>query len=180
MTVSRGKVRAVTNKTTHADRIGQPGAVIRYGRDGKAEMVNLIWGLEPAWPEERPFEVIRAEGRTFPNNRCLVPASEFFHNRKGRRYRFTRTDGDWFYLAGVWRPATPRWQSAYACLTIEPNEDVRPYADRQMVVLPRELRLDWLDHLRPETDILKALPSHSFKAELWEDDDAPQQAEFAL
>ena len=39
----------MTNKTTHADRIGQPGAVIRRGRDGKSEMVNLIWGLEPAW-----------------------------------------------------------------------------------------------------------------------------------
>jgi putative SOS response-associated peptidase YedK len=171
---------AVANKTTHADRIGQPGAVVRYGRDGKAEMVNLIWGLEPAWPEERPFEVVRAEGRTFPNNRCLVPASEFFHSRRGRRYRFTRIDGDHFYLAGIWRPATPRWASAYAALTVEANEDVRPYAERQMVVIPRGRQMEWLDHLCPETNILQPLPAHSFKVELWDDDGVSHQAELAL
>lgn len=171
---------AVANKTTHADRIGQPGAVIRYGRDRKAEMVNLIWGLEPAWPEERPFEVVRAEGRTFPSNRCLVPASEFFHSRRGRRYRFTRLDGDHFYLAGIWRPATPNWASAYAALTIDANDDVRHYAERQMVVIPRGRQMDWLDHLCPETNILKALPAHTFRAELWEDDGVVRQAELAL
>lgn len=171
---------AVANKTTHADRIGQPGAVIRYGRDGKAEMVNLVWGLEPAWPDERPFEVVRAEGRTFPNNRCLVPASEFFHNRRGRRYRFTRIDGDHFYLAGIWRPATPRWPSAYAALTVEANDDVRPYADRQMVVIPRGRQMDWLDRLAPETAVLQSLPAYTFKVELWDGDDVPRQAELAI
>ncbi|WP_066585093.1 SOS response-associated peptidase family protein [Sphingomonas pruni] len=169
----------MTNKTTHADRIGAPGAVVRYGRDRALEMVNLIWGLEPAWPEERPFEVIRAEGRTFDRNRCLVPASEFFHIRKGQRFRFTRIDGEHFYLAGIWRPATPRWQSAYAALTVEANEDVRPYAERQMVVIPRGRQMDWLDYKVPEIEILMALPEHTFKAELWEGEPAPQ-AELAL
>lgn len=170
----------MANKTTHADRIGTPGAVIRFARDRSMEMVNLIWGLEPAWPEERPFEVVRAEGREFATRRCLVPASEFFHSRKGRRYRFTRSDDDWFYLAGIWRPATPRWASAYAALSIEANDDVRPYADRQMAVIPRERRMDWLEHRIPETDILRALPAHTFKAELWEEDGAPHQTELAL
>jgi putative SOS response-associated peptidase YedK len=169
----------VTNKTTHADRIGQPGAVIRRDRDGKSEMVNLIWGLEPAWPEERPFEAVRAEGRTFLANRCLVPASEFFHRRKGRVYRFTRVNDDWFYLAGVWRPATPRWPSAYAALTIAANDDVAPYAERQMVVIPRGRQLDWLEHRTPESDILVPLPPHTFKVALWESD-APRQSELAL
>jgi len=166
--------------TSHAERIGQPGAVIRYGRDRSLEMVNLIWGLEPAWPEERPFEVVRAEGRVFDRNRCLVPASEFFHNRKGQRYRFTRIDGQHFYLAGIWRPATPRWPSAYAALTIGANDDVRQYAERQMVVIPSGRHMDWLDFKVPETDILRALPGHSFKVELWEGDDAPAQNELAL
>jgi putative SOS response-associated peptidase YedK len=171
---------ALTHKTTHAERIGQPGAVVRYGRDGKLEMVNLIWGLEPAWPDERPFEVVRAEGREFPANRCLVPASEFFHGRKGRRYRFTRVDGDHFYLAGIWRPGTPRWASAYAALTVEANPDVQAYAERQMVVIPRERRMDWLDRRCPEADILVALPAHTFKAEEWDGDDAPPQSELTF
>ncbi|WP_212742217.1 SOS response-associated peptidase family protein [Sphingomonas sp. 3P27F8] len=170
----------MTNKTTHADRIGAPGAIIRYGRDDTREMVNLIWGLEPAWPDERPFEVVRAEGRTFPHNRCLIPASEFFHSRKNRRYRFTRIDGEHFYLAGIWRPATPRWASAYAALTVAANPDVAPYSERQMVVIPRSDRMAWLDREVPETDILTALPAHTFKVELWEDDGAPRQSELAL
>ncbi|QDZ09042.1 SOS response-associated peptidase [Sphingomonas panacisoli] len=170
----------MANRTTHADRIGEPGAVVRYGRDGTLEMVNLIWGLEPAWPEERPFEVVRSEGRAFPGNRCVVPASLFFHNRRRRRYRFSRVDDDHFYLAGIWRPATPRWPSAYAVLSVDAGEDVRPYADRQMVVLPRGMQMDWLDHRVPETDILRALPAHTFRAELWDDGDVPSQAELAL
>ena len=170
----------MANRTTHADRIGQPGAVVRYGHDGKPEMVNLTWGFEPAWPEERPFEVVRAEGRTFPSNRCVVPASEFFHNRRGRRYRFTRIDGDHFYLAGIWRPATPRWTSAYAALTVEANDDVRPYAERQMVVVPRGRQMDWLDHLCAEAEILRELPAHTFKVEAWDDKGVSYQAELAL
>lgn len=169
----------MANKTTHADRIGQPGAVIRRGRDGRTEMVNLIWGLEPAWPEERPFEVVRAEGRNFATNRCLIPASEFFHNHRGARYRFTRVDGDWFYLAGIWRAATPRWPGAYAALSIVANADVQPFAERQMAVIPRGRQLDWLDHLCPEQDILAPLPAHSFRAERC-DGDVPIQAELAL
>ena len=170
----------MSNKTTHAERIGQPGAIIRYGRDGKVEMVNLTWGLEPAWPDERPFEVVRAEGRTFPANRCLIPASEFFHSRRNQRYRFTRIDSDHFYLAGIWRPSTPRWTSAYAALTVDANEDVRPYAERQMVVIPRDRRLEWLDASCPETDILHALAPHTFKAELWDESQEAGQAELAL
>lgn len=169
----------MANRTTHADRIGQPGAVIRRTQGGRTEMVNLVWGLEPAWPDERPFEVVRAEGRRFAADRCLVPASEFFHHHRGERYRFTRVAGDWFYLAGIWRAATPRWPSAYAALTIAANEDVEPFAERQMAVIPRGRQLDRLDHRCPEADILAALPAHSFRAERC-DGDAPRQAELAL
>lgn len=154
-------------RITHAERIGEPGAIIRDGRDGGVEMVNLIWGLEPTNSEGRPFEVVRAEGRTFPNNRCLVPAFEFFHMRRGRCYRFTRVDGDWFYLAGIWRPATPRWPSAYAVLTVEANADVQRYVERQMVVLPRDERVDWLS--ASGTALFCAPPDRTFAVELWED-----------
>jgi putative SOS response-associated peptidase YedK len=39
--------------------------------------VELPWGLQPRERGGRPFTVVRAEGRTFPSHRCLVPASEF-------------------------------------------------------------------------------------------------------
>lgn len=167
----------MSNRTSHAERIGEPGAIIRVGGNG-LEMVNLRWGLEPAEPDGRPFEVVRAESRTFPTRRCLVPASEFFVTRKGKRYHVTLSNHDWFYFAGIWRPATPQWPSAYAVLTIEANEDVRCYSERQMAVLPRAERMDWLDLTRPESDVLRALPAHTFQVELYDeqDDSRPQLA----
>lgn len=168
------------NPTSHAERIGDPGAVIRYGRDRSLGMVNLTWGLEPAWPDERPFEVLRAEGREFTRNRCLVPASEFFHKRKGRRFRFSRVDGDWFYLTGVCRPATTRWRTAYAVLSIEANEDVRPYAQRQMCVLPRDGRMAWLDHALPEAEVLQPLSVGTFQVGPCDEEQTLHQSELSL
>ncbi|MEA2913637.1 MAG: hypothetical protein QOJ15_5718 [Bradyrhizobium sp.] len=79
--------------------------IVRHGDEG-VEMVELPWGLRPKEPGERPFTLVRAEGRTFPSHRCLVPASEFRLTHKGRRLKFSLADGDWFYFAGIWRPAS--------------------------------------------------------------------------
>lgn len=140
-------------------------------RDGVGvEMVELPWGLEPREPDGRPFTVVRAEGRTFPSFRCLIPASEFRHRTQGKHYRFMRADGDWFYFAGIWRPATRRWPEAYAILTVEANDDVAPYHDRQMAVLSRAERMAWLDLTCPEADLLRALPAGTFKVEEYWDE----------
>jgi putative SOS response-associated peptidase YedK len=141
--------------------LDQRRAIIRRDGDG-VEMAELPWGLRPREPGGRPFTVIRAEGRTFPSHRCLVPASEFRHRSRGRRYSFSLGNGDWFYFAGIWRPATLAWPEAYAILTIEANADIAPYHDRQMAVLKRDQRLDWLDATCPEHDLLQPLPSGSF------------------
>ena len=71
----------------------------RYG--GDVEMAELPWGLQPSEVGGRPFTVVRAEGRTFPSHRCLVPASEFRHRSRGKAYGFSLANGDWFYFAGV-------------------------------------------------------------------------------
>src|SRR3546814_3114893 len=49
--------------------------IIRRG-GGDVEMVKLPWGLQPREFGGRPFTVLRAEDRTFPSHRCLVPRSE--------------------------------------------------------------------------------------------------------
>jgi putative SOS response-associated peptidase YedK len=136
-------------------------AIIRRDGDG-VEMVELPWGLRPREPGGRPFTVIRAEGRTFPSHRCLVPASEFRHRSRGRRYTFSLADGDWFYFAGIWRPKSRDWPEAYAILTIEANADIAPYHDRQMAVLKRDQRLDWLDGTCADNEKLQPLPAGSF------------------
>lgn len=126
------------------------------------EMVELPWGCQPREPGSRPFTVVRAEGRTFPSHRCLVPASEFRFRSRGRQYSFTLADGDWFYFAGIWRPATHEWPESYAILTTAANPDVAPYHDRQMAVLQRDRRMAWLDMTCPATELLRPLPAGSF------------------
>jgi putative SOS response-associated peptidase YedK len=88
--------------------LGQRRAIIRRDAEG-VEMVEAAWGLRPGPNTDRPFTVIRAEGRTIPTHRCLVPASEFRLQSRGRTYSFSLADGDWFYFAGIWRPAKPDW-----------------------------------------------------------------------
>jgi putative SOS response-associated peptidase YedK len=138
--------------------------IVRYGEDG-AEMVELPWGLRPRERGGRPFTLVRSEDRTFPSHRCLVPASEFRLTRGGRRYTFSMADGNWFYFAGIWRPASADWPEAYAVLTIDANADVAPYHDRQMAVLRRVQRMEWLELSRPESELLRPLPVRTFQVE---------------
>lgn len=147
--------------------VGQRRVVIRRNA-GDLEMLELPWGFEPAGRDGRPFTVIRAEGRSFPTHRCLVPASEFRLRSRGKQFGFSFADGDWFYFAGLWRPSTTGWPASYAILTIDASADVAPYHDRQMAVLRREDRMRWLDHDGDEQDLLRPLPSGTVKARRWE------------
>jgi putative SOS response-associated peptidase YedK len=156
--------------------------IIRRGDEG-VEMVELPWGLRPKEPGGRPFNLVRAEGRRFPSHRCLVPASEFRLTLRGRPVRFSLADGDWFYFAGIWRPASPDWPEAYAILTSAANHDVAPYGDRQMAVLRRQQRMDWLDLSRPEEELLRPQPRRTFRVEpvlaarpLWQDPETRRTA----
>ena len=142
--------------------LGQRRAIIRRNGDA-VEMVEAGWGLRPGPRSDRPLALIRAEGRAFPTHRCLVPASEFRLPGRGRAYRFSLANGDWFYLAGIWRPATAHWPESYAILTVAANEDVAAYHDRQMAVLTRAQRLDWLDAAVAEDELLRPLPMGSFR-----------------
>lgn len=129
---------------------------------GDVEMVELPWGLQPH-DGGRPFTVVRADGRAFPDHRCLVPASEFRHRSQGKNYSFSLTSGDFFYFAGIWRPASRHWPESYAILTTAANDDVAPYHDRQMAVLTREKRIAWLDLTIAEDQILQPHPPGTFK-----------------
>ncbi|TIS05623.1 MAG: SOS response-associated peptidase, partial [Mesorhizobium sp.] len=147
--------------------LGQRRVVIRRNA-GNVEMVELPWGLEPRERGGRPFTVIRAEGRSFASHRCLIPASEFRHRSRGKHYSFSLADSDWFYFAGIWRPATADWPEAFAILTIEANADVAPFHDRQMAVLRRDQRMVWLDPTSREEALLRPLPAQTFKTRLWD------------
>jgi len=144
--------------------LGARRAIIRRYRD-EIELVELAWGLNPKDPEQRPFRFVRSEGRTFPSHRCLVPASEFHVTTDNKSYRFALADGNWFYLAGIYRPATIDWPESYAILTVEANPEVARYQERQGAVLLRRQNMEWLDATVPETEILQPLPARSFIVE---------------
>jgi putative SOS response-associated peptidase YedK len=46
---------------------------------------------------------------------------------------------------------------------VSANDDVAPYHDRQMAVLTRAQRLDWLDATIPKEALLRPLPRGSFR-----------------
>jgi putative SOS response-associated peptidase YedK len=142
--------------------LGSRRAIVRYNA-GELEMVELAWGLRPKEGDDRPFRFVRAEGRTFPDRRCLIPASEFHVTTRTHRYRCELEDGNWFYLAGIWRPATRDWPESYAILTVEANPDVARYQERQGAVLLRRQRMDWLDGTVCETALLHPPRARTFK-----------------
>jgi len=60
------------------------------------------------------------------------------------------------------RPATRDWPEAYTTLTIEANDDVAPFHDRQIAVLRRDQRMAWLDRTCLEEELLRPLPAGTF------------------
>lgn len=142
--------------------LGSRRAAIRHAADG-VEMVELSWGLQPRDEDGKPFRFVRSEGRLFPTHRCLIPASEFQITRGGRHYRVTLVDRDWFYLAGIWRPAERDWPEAFAVLTVDANAEVARYQARQGAVLRRADRMRWLDLTIPEEELLRPLAPGSFR-----------------
>ncbi|MDK2768094.1 MAG: SOS response-associated peptidase family protein [Sphingomonas sp.] len=145
--------------------LGTRRPIIRRNPDNaqEVEMVEAGWGLQP-WDGQgtKPFKFIRSEGKTFPTHRCLIPASEFQVKNGDRRFRVTLEDGNWFYLAGVWRPANPDWPMSFAVVTIEANPDVFFYQERQGAVLLRRQNMAWLDLSVPQEELLQPLPPRSF------------------
>jgi putative SOS response-associated peptidase YedK len=130
--------------------------------DGKPELLELNWGLQPKGPDDRPFRFVRSKGRLFTRNRCLVPASEFHVQANARRYRFALEDGNWFYLAGIWRAATGGWPASFAVITVPANPEVARYQDRQGALIRRNRHMAWLDHTLPEAEQLVSPPQLTF------------------
>src|SRR5260221_8378441 len=117
--------------------LDQRRTIIRRDGDG-VEMVELPWSLRPREPGGRPFTVICAEGRTFPSHRCLVPASEFRHRSRGRRYSFSLSDSDRVYFAGIWRPTTRDLRGGRASLILVIQVRIFAYDDPAIVVVQPE------------------------------------------
>jgi putative SOS response-associated peptidase YedK len=137
------------------------------------EVATALFGLIPSWAKDRSIgkrtynartETI-AEKPSFRNawrqaRFCLVPMEQFFEpcweTGKAVQWRIFRTDDEPFTVAGIWESWTDRETGeivkSFSMLTI--NADGHPImgrfhrpADekRSLVIVPPELRNDWLN-----------------------------------
>jgi putative SOS response-associated peptidase YedK len=144
-------------------------------------MARSSWSILPGASHHgagRPFlHLYRSEGRSFGSRRCLIPASEFtVSNGQGKQRRKWRvslavTEG-LFYFAAIWRPAQRDWPPSYAMNPAGP--DVELYQDRQVAVIRREDRMNWVDHRKAEAKLLAPPPKGSFWLEQVEGPKAEQ------
>ncbi len=139
--------------------------------DGLAKLAPMRFGLPSKSPKSALIFDFRSDGRNFAKDqRCVIPASAFFGYTGARypkaRHRFILAGEPFMGIAGIWRRGEGNQLSAFAMLTTEPDSDVAPYHNRQIVVLRPEDWWPWLAMTRPESELLKALPAGSLKVEI--------------
>ncbi len=135
-----------------------------------AKLAPMRFGLPPKGPISSPIFNFRSEGRRFSEDqRCVVPASAFFEYTGKRypktRHRFTLAGEPFMGIAAIWRPGEGNQPPAFAMLTMEPGPDVAPIHNRQIVVLRPEDWWPWLAMVRPESELLRALPAGALEVE---------------
>ncbi len=145
-------------------RIGDRFPIVTLGAEGP-QLATTPW----AWrsPQGPPVFNFRSDGRSFASSlRCLIPADGFFEftapetgQKRKTKWRFTLAGQPFFWIAGLVKAG------AFAMLTTEPGPDIAPYHDRQIVVLRPEEGAAWLHLLKPEPDLLRALPAGSLDVE---------------
>lgn len=135
------------------------------GNAQEVEMVEAQWGSDPRFGGGSSYRFVRSEGRAFPANRCLVPASEFHMAVGDRRFRVTLDDGNFFYLAAVWEPAMADWPLSFRVVTVAANAEVAPHQERHGAIVLRRDVMRWLDMSVPETELLVTPPPRTFRVE---------------
>jgi putative SOS response-associated peptidase YedK len=81
------------------------------------------------------------------------------------KHRFTLNGAPFMAIAGIWREAKGNHPMAFAMLTTEPGPDIKPYHDRQVVVLQPEDWSAWLFLRKPEVEIFRPLQAGSLSVE---------------
>ncbi|MEC3950161.1 SOS response-associated peptidase family protein [Sphingobium sp. HWE2-09] len=162
------------------DAVASRRAIIRRNPDDpqEIEMIEAAWGSNPHFSDGVSYEFIRAEGKRFPTNRCLVAASEFHIRNGDKKFRAFREDGNFFYLAAIWEPAMGDWPVSYRIITVDANPEIIRYQARHGAVIERRDVQKWLSHAVPEDELIVTPPFGTFLVE--EILTLPRQSSFAL
>jgi putative SOS response-associated peptidase YedK len=142
--------------------ITDPAPIVRQG----CELVVRRW----SWPAPggKPVYNFRSEGREFGSGRCLILADGFYEFtaqtdpkfKRKHKWRFTLRGAPLFAIAGLWRNDLAVGE-AFTMLTTEPGEDIRPYHNRQIVVVPPADFARWLNPEVAARDVARPLPPGS-------------------
>ena len=155
----------------------QPVPVVRLSADGRRELVQLRWGLIPAWAKDSSIgnKLINARAETvatkpsfrdaFAKRRCLVITSGFYEWQKTtspkQPWHITLKDGKPFGFAGLWE----RWREptqgevieTTTIVTGDANELVAPIHNRMPVIIDEADHDVWLDPVTPRERLLALL-----------------------
>lgn len=108
----------------------------------------------------------------YKRRRCIVPADSFFEwtaldpeKPKGpkQKWRVTAKDREIFFFAGLWDQAHPADHDgplqSFTLATCGPGEDIKPYHQRQPVILDAEQAMTWLQLDGPGRELLQPSPA---------------------
>ena len=99
---------------------------------------GLIINARSETAGEKPmFRKAMAEGR------CLIPATGYYEwDESKKKFLFSQPEGGLLYMAGLYRP----WEGVnrFVILTREAAGDAREIHSRMPVVIPKNLREEWL------------------------------------
>lgn len=140
-------------------RVNDTAPVIVAAGNG-VDLGPMRWGFTPARLGGPPVFNFRSEGRSFAKSkRCLIPASAFFEfTGKGtpkNKWRFTLRGEEVLAIAGLWR--SDEGGPAFTMLTTAPGDDMAPFHNRQISVLPQTDWAAWLYLERTEAELLRPL-----------------------
>ncbi len=150
------------------------------------EIVEARWDLVPHfWKQPvkaKKFLATNARCETvatqaafrdaFKRRRCLVPTDGFYEwtGEKGAKtkWQFTVPGQEMFCIAGLWDRAETADGTieSFTMLTTAPGDDMKPYHDRQVVVLEPESWSRWLDLEADVLDLFVPPPAGTFHVEL--------------
>jgi putative SOS response-associated peptidase YedK len=135
----------------------------------------MKWGFTAPWDEKKQIINARSETASQKNmfkkslteRRCLIPATNYFEWQKtdaGKvKHAIKPRDQKMMYMAGLYRYEHD--SPVFTILTREPAENISFIHNRMPLILPRELKGDWLNHDNDAEDVMRAaLMDMEFKA----------------
>ncbi len=148
--------RAATRRNRFNIAPTQDALVLTQTAAGEPDLVEMKWGIMPAWAQKAGPCNARSETAAglpmfrsaFKQRRCIVPASGFYEWQKlGEKAKqpwyITRADGRPLLFAGLYESNDKG--ETFTVLTTGANEFMSAMHDRMPVVLEPERAKGWLD-----------------------------------